>query len=290
LKIKCECRKPGIGLIKKAVNELNINIEDSWFIGDTTSDILAGNNAGLNTILVRTGYAGYDKKYKVKPNYIFPNLDQAIEFIFFKHEILLKSLNEIPYNYLNSKIILIGGASRAGKSTTAQVLSELLFKSGKKSHIISLDGWLLPSELRSEGIGVINRYDMKEATRIINQCLESNTIVKLPIYDRLNRNSKNFDLISVNHEDTIIVEGVTALMDNYLCSKSNLRIFVENDEEERKKRIIDEYSWRNEDKQKIDQIISDRNLDEVPSIKMSSSNSNYKIVKNKLQFYNSNYK
>jgi D,D-heptose 1,7-bisphosphate phosphatase len=285
LKINCECRKPNIGLIKIAVNELNINIEDSWFIGDTTSDILAGKNAGLNTILVRTGYAGYDKKYKVRPNYIFPNLNQAIDFIFLKYDLLIKSLNQIPQNFLNSKLILIGGASRSGKSTTAQVLSEILFKLGKNNHIISLDGWLLPSELRSEGIGVINRYDMEGVRRVIKICLESKTStnIQLPIYDRLNRISNEFDAISIKQDDCIIVEGVTALMDNYLCSKSNLRIYVENDEEERNKRIIDDYTWRNEDIKKINQIILDRNLDEVPNIKASSSNSNFIIVNNQIQ-------
>jgi histidinol-phosphate phosphatase family protein len=286
LKINCECRKPGIALIQKAVEELSINIEDSWFIGDTTTDILAGQNAGLNTILVRTGYAGYDKKYNVLPNYIFPNLNKAIDFIFNKYDLLKNSLLKIPQNYFNTKLILIGGASRSGKSTTAQVLSEILYKSGKKNHIISLDGWLLPLELRFEGNGVFNRYNMDEVRKVVNNILESNfnEVVHLPIYDRLNRTCNDFYSISIKQHDCIILEGVTALMDNYLCSKSNLRIYVENDDEEREQRVVDEYSWRNMNEQSIKQILLNRNLDEVPFIKDSAINSNFRIVNNCLQF------
>lgn len=82
LKVKCNCRKPKTGLIDRAIQELQINRETSWFIGDSTSDILAGKNARLNTILVRTGLGGKDAKYSVKPDFIFPDLSAAIDYIF----------------------------------------------------------------------------------------------------------------------------------------------------------------------------------------------------------------
>jgi ribonucleotide monophosphatase NagD (HAD superfamily) len=43
---------------------------------------LAGKNAGLHTILVRTGYGGNDAKYSVNPDFIFPDLLAAIDWIF----------------------------------------------------------------------------------------------------------------------------------------------------------------------------------------------------------------
>jgi len=79
LKIKCNCRKPRTGLIDLACQELNIDRTCSWFIGDTTSDIKAGNDAGLKTILVQTGYAGQDGKYLVKANHVIPKLQDAFE-------------------------------------------------------------------------------------------------------------------------------------------------------------------------------------------------------------------
>ena len=53
----CECRKPKPGLIIKAKNKHQINIQKSWLIGDKEVDIEAANSAGItNTILVRSGH------------------------------------------------------------------------------------------------------------------------------------------------------------------------------------------------------------------------------------------
>ena len=80
-KIKCECRKPNIGLIERAVHEHNIDLSRSVFIGDTTRDIEAGHRAGMKAILVKTGYAGLDKKYNSKPDYIAGDLKEAVEYV-----------------------------------------------------------------------------------------------------------------------------------------------------------------------------------------------------------------
>jgi len=65
LKIKCSCRKPGIGLIKKAVKDFNIDLTKSFFIGDSTTDAKAAENAGIKFIGVKTGYGLKDGRYKV---------------------------------------------------------------------------------------------------------------------------------------------------------------------------------------------------------------------------------
>ena len=81
LKIDCICRKPKTGMIDKAVRLHNVSRKDSWFIGDTTSDILAGKRAGLKTILVKTGYGGSDKKFDVTPDYIAQDILSAVSFL-----------------------------------------------------------------------------------------------------------------------------------------------------------------------------------------------------------------
>ena len=54
----CSCRKPRPGMLLKAKNKYNIEMENSWLIGDKEDDIKAANNAGIeNTILVRSGHA-----------------------------------------------------------------------------------------------------------------------------------------------------------------------------------------------------------------------------------------
>lgn len=80
-RIYCHCRKPNIGLIKKAVKKFKIDVKKSFMVGDSTTDILAGKRAGLKTILVETGYAGKDGKYNIKPDCAIKNLSQAIKII-----------------------------------------------------------------------------------------------------------------------------------------------------------------------------------------------------------------
>jgi len=80
-KIPCECRKPKTGMIDKAVKKYNIDLENSWMIGDTTMDLQTGVNAGVHTALVLTGDAGNDKKYDVQPELVGKDLLEAVELI-----------------------------------------------------------------------------------------------------------------------------------------------------------------------------------------------------------------
>ena len=59
----CECRKPGIGMIRTACEDFKLTTEGSWMIGDKSLDIEAGHNAGLSTILVRTGYGEMEARH-----------------------------------------------------------------------------------------------------------------------------------------------------------------------------------------------------------------------------------
>jgi histidinol-phosphate phosphatase family protein len=80
-KIICECRKPKIGMVEQAMKDFNISAELSWFVGDTTTDIQTGKNAGLKTALVKTGAAGKDGKYNASPNISGEDLQDAISKI-----------------------------------------------------------------------------------------------------------------------------------------------------------------------------------------------------------------
>lgn len=51
----CECRKPEPGLLIRAANELNVDLKQSWMIGDILNDVEAGNRAGCRTILINNG-------------------------------------------------------------------------------------------------------------------------------------------------------------------------------------------------------------------------------------------
>ena len=52
----CECRKPGTLLFRQAAEDLNIDIGESFMVGDRKTDIAAGRNAGCReSFLVRRG-------------------------------------------------------------------------------------------------------------------------------------------------------------------------------------------------------------------------------------------
>ncbi|HLZ15201.1 MAG TPA: HAD-IIIA family hydrolase, partial [Candidatus Saccharimonadales bacterium] len=52
---ECDCRKPKPGLLLRAAAKYNIDLPNSWMIGDRLTDIQTGINAGTKTILVQTG-------------------------------------------------------------------------------------------------------------------------------------------------------------------------------------------------------------------------------------------
>lgn len=86
LKFACDCRKPKIGMLMKAADKYNIDLSQSWYVGDTTVDIQTGINAGMRTVLVKTGEAGRDGKYDAKADYDADTLVDAIGYILDKYK------------------------------------------------------------------------------------------------------------------------------------------------------------------------------------------------------------
>lgn len=81
LKFECDCRKPKTGMFIKAKKDLNIVLENSWVIGDSTRDILAAQNAGMKSILVQTGHAGKNSSYEATPDFIVKDLSEAVNLV-----------------------------------------------------------------------------------------------------------------------------------------------------------------------------------------------------------------
>jgi D,D-heptose 1,7-bisphosphate phosphatase len=279
LKIDCDCRKPKTGLIDKAVREMYVDRNNSWFIGDTTTDIKAGFDAGLHTILVRTGHGGNDLKNKILPDYIFPDLDTAVNFILYGYSTLIKKIIPILPNIVNERLILIGGPARAGKSTLAQVLSTITSQLGFKSHIISLDGWLKSKEHRKEGGGVTNRYDIDAFLKILKEVLQNNqrSTMDIPVYDRFKQVNYINHQISIGPSDLLIVEGVPALLNEEMNNLTDCRIFVDVDEEERAKRLIADYTWRTINLNDVKTILNSRLKDEVNEVRNALKNATFNI-------------
>jgi D-glycero-D-manno-heptose 1,7-bisphosphate phosphatase len=54
-------RKPDSLMLERAIAKYNIDIEQSWFVGDSNRDILAGQKIGIRTIKITHGKAGEEK-------------------------------------------------------------------------------------------------------------------------------------------------------------------------------------------------------------------------------------
>ncbi|MHA1670969.1 MAG: D-glycero-alpha-D-manno-heptose-1,7-bisphosphate 7-phosphatase [Promethearchaeota archaeon] len=52
----CECKKPKIKYIREIIAGWNVDINNSWVIGDHPSDILFGINAGSKTVYLTSGH------------------------------------------------------------------------------------------------------------------------------------------------------------------------------------------------------------------------------------------
>lgn len=62
LLIECECYKPKSGMLFRAAEELNIDLKESWMVGDHDRDVLCGKGGGCRTAIIgndeRADYCG----------------------------------------------------------------------------------------------------------------------------------------------------------------------------------------------------------------------------------------
>jgi len=84
----CECRKPNPGLLFAAAGAHQIDMPQSFMIGDRASDIIAGQSAGCQTVLVTTGQhlappieSSSPIKSDVTADYVCTNLLEAADWI-----------------------------------------------------------------------------------------------------------------------------------------------------------------------------------------------------------------
>jgi D-glycero-D-manno-heptose 1,7-bisphosphate phosphatase len=76
----CSCRKPKLGLLQKAADDLGFRLENSIVIGGKASDIEMGRTAVAMTFLVRTGY-GAQFENEVAGDYVVDDLAAAVRVL-----------------------------------------------------------------------------------------------------------------------------------------------------------------------------------------------------------------
>ena len=78
----CDCRKPKPKFLLEAASEYGLNLSHCFMIGDRTSDLMAGRNAGAKTILVLTGVGQETRaKGEVTPDCVARDISAAADWI-----------------------------------------------------------------------------------------------------------------------------------------------------------------------------------------------------------------
>lgn len=80
-RVFCNCRKPHTGLIDQAVRDCGLDLNGAYFVGDRSSDIEAGQAAGIRTVLLRSGYGLSRLENPVKPDLIFDTLPDFVTYL-----------------------------------------------------------------------------------------------------------------------------------------------------------------------------------------------------------------
>jgi D-glycero-D-manno-heptose 1,7-bisphosphate phosphatase len=83
-KRNCNCRKPKPGLLLQAAEALNLSLKDSYMVGDSITDVEAGQRADCKTILIhkyKCDLCQFMEAKGIKPDFIVENLTEAVKII-----------------------------------------------------------------------------------------------------------------------------------------------------------------------------------------------------------------
>ncbi|MBA3945688.1 MAG: HAD family hydrolase [Herpetosiphonaceae bacterium] len=81
LAVECTCRKPQPGMLLRAAAELDLDLEQSWFVGDILDDIEAGRRASCRTLLVDLGTESLPGTELRTPHFVARTTVHALQII-----------------------------------------------------------------------------------------------------------------------------------------------------------------------------------------------------------------
>jgi mannose-1-phosphate guanylyltransferase / phosphomannomutase len=250
LKIRCECRKPGALLFRRAMEELPIDRARSCAIGDSLRDIGASRAAGVWAYGVRTGYGCRDTgRYpggasaSPVPDLMFDDVGEAVRFAL-GYRSLAEPLVAAVHERAAAPPFLVGicGRSRSGKSVIAHALVRALREGGTTALHVRLDDWIMPAAERGshDTAEIRNRVDRLPA---IFASLRNAETLTAPGYDA----AKRVAGLPVTYDPSgcavIVVDGVFAAHPS-IRPLVGLTVFVKASDAVERRRFEALYRWK----------------------------------------------
>src|SRR5262249_38150590 len=192
LKIRCDCRKPGALLFRRAMEELPVDRARSIAIGDSLRDIGAARAAGVWAYGVRTGHACRDSaRYPggaaaaPVPDLMFEDVSEAVRFGLSYRDLvapLVKSVRERKGVSARPRPAAVWARSGAGKSVIAQALARGRQGEGASCLHVRLDAWIMPAAERRPGDTAETRNRVEKLPAVV-AALRRGEAVTAPGYD-----------------------------------------------------------------------------------------------------------
>jgi histidinol-phosphate phosphatase family protein len=275
LKVRCECRKPAPGMLLRAAREMNVDLGRSWMVGDSTVDVLAARNAGVSSVLVRTGEGGRDGRHAVLPDFEARDVLDAARFIALVAPRIVAdgAVQALLRAMTPGGDWLIGGQARSGKSTLASLLARELRGAGRDAVVIALDRWIRPEGSRAAGFE--GRHDVDALRAAWQQATarhDGRTVsLPLPLYRRHDRTViAHAETLALRPDTIVLWEGVAAgrLVDALRSPGST--VFVDTDAAARRDRVLADLVERGHTVDEASALWSQRLDDEVTLLAASA--------------------
>ncbi len=230
LKVDCDCRKPATGLIKRAQQDLNLDLTQSWFIGDSTADVGAAVQAGISSILVQTGEAGLDDKYPFCADITVRNFAAAVNFIL-KTAPLIEELCNPLLPVLNQESDwFIGGESMAEIEAFTVVLRRQLQQEGKTCFSLPFSRWQLQKPAaNSAWVASVDMSEIENAVQTVAARYFHSVQIQLPYFSV--KHGKRSPLLLKQEfpaESIILWHGTAAIELAHRFKLKEKTIYIEN--------------------------------------------------------------
>lgn len=272
LKIRCECRKPGDLLFRRAIADLPIDPKRSATIGDSLRDIGAAHAVGVYAYGVRTGHGCLDiVRYPggpptaPVPDLMFADVGEAVDFCRAYGVIAAPIVRALPAPRTDGPIIVaICGRSRAGKSVVAHALARSLADSGANFLHVHLDNWIIPAADR----GPNDTAEIRNRVGLLPELIASlraGRAITAPGYDSARRVTGKTTTYEAAGRDIVILEGVFAAHAS-VRSMVDLAVFVEAPENLQRARFEALYRWKDFTEAATEELWQARRAEEWPAI------------------------